>query len=46
VLNQDAITSINQPLSVAELANTLHRMNKNASPGVFGLDVSTLKLLF
>jgi hypothetical protein len=45
VLNQEAIDNVNKPLTVSELAHTVYRMNKTASPGVFGLDIATLKLL-
>ncbi len=37
---------LNKPITVHEVITSLTRMNKNASPGVFGLDISTLKILF
>jgi hypothetical protein len=43
VLNQEAIDNVNKPLTVSELAHTVNHMNKTASPGVFGLDIATLK---
>lgn len=42
-LDLTSVNSLNAPITLTELLNTVNKMNTSASPGTFGLDLHTLK---